>query len=67
MPLPGSWISAKYLFINKFKALSILLNGAKHKQGKEYFLFMPKNLVWTKQQRWTQCNHHKQSCVVRSS
>jgi hypothetical protein len=29
MPLSGSWISAKYLFKNKFKALNILLNSVK--------------------------------------
>jgi hypothetical protein len=30
MPLPDSWISATYLFKNKFKALNTLLNSAEH-------------------------------------
>jgi hypothetical protein len=29
MPLSGSWISARYLYKNKFKALNALLKGTK--------------------------------------
>jgi hypothetical protein len=40
MPLSGSWISAKYLFKNKFKALNLLLNSAKYTITRErVFLF----------------------------
>jgi hypothetical protein len=50
MPMPASWISATYLFKNKFKALNTLLNIAECTITRErIFFFMPKNLAWTQQ------------------
>ncbi len=40
MPLPGSWITATYLYINKLKALNALLNSAEYTiTRKREFLF----------------------------
>ncbi len=47
MTLPGSWISATFLFKNKLS----LLNRAEYTITKErVFLFVPKSLAWTQQQ-----------------
>jgi hypothetical protein len=64
MPLPGSWISAKYLFRNKFNVLNILfiaLNIPK-------ILFpCPKILLGHGNSDTLNVTNHKQSFGVRSS
>jgi hypothetical protein len=56
-----------FLFKNKFKTSNVLLNSVKYTIKEKEFVSIPKILAWTKQQRWTQCNHHEQSCGVCSS
>jgi hypothetical protein len=41
MPLPGSWISATYLFQNKFKDLNKLLKSAAYTITRESVFLFP--------------------------
>ncbi len=41
MLLPGSWISATYLFKNKFNSLDTLLNSAEYAKTKERVFLFP--------------------------
>ncbi len=66
MPLPDSWISAKYLFIIKFKAFKTVLNSVEYiTTRKRVFLFPCLKILLG--HRLTQCNHHEPSCGVSSS
>jgi hypothetical protein len=68
MPLPDSWISAKYLFKIKFKAFKTLLNSVEYIiSGKRVFLFPCLKILLGHRNRLTQCNHHEPSCGVSSS
>ncbi len=66
MPFPGSWIYAKYLFKNKFKALNTLLNSAEYTKvyNKEKSIFVS---LLGYSNMWTLCNHHEPSWSVRSN
>ncbi len=68
MPLPGSSISATYLFKNKLRALNTLLKRAEYNITRErVFLFPCLKTLHGHTNRWTLCNHYKPSCGVRSS
>jgi hypothetical protein len=66
VPLPGSWISAKYLFFKKFKAFNTLLNSNELTKRMERVFLLLKILLGHSN-RWTQCNHHEPSYCVFAS
>jgi hypothetical protein len=68
MPLPGSSISATYLFKNKLRALNTLLKRAEYNIISERaFLFPCLKTLHGHSNRWTLSNHHKPSCGLLSS
>jgi hypothetical protein len=56
MPLPGSWISATYLYY-KLKPLNTILNSAEYTMTRERIFLFPKP------HRCTQCNYQAVVCA----
>jgi hypothetical protein len=65
-PLPGSWISATFLFMNKFKTSNTLLNSTEYTITRgRLFLYPCLKIFLGHSNRWTHCIHQEPSCGVQ--